>query len=183
MARPETIVKQNAAVKEAIVKEENLIYLSLKCEYESAHDYLVHMRKKYRVIFGDEEEEIIHGLNFEEYYGKTLQVLVVKGAVFQGLYMFICDTLRGAELLGYGKPPIILGCLLFEKALEDKRFHDFRFIVPVSDEVPDSVNVPCLLCIANEDQISLEVYYDEPIAGLYANAEDAYAFTSIPMCP
>jgi hypothetical protein len=142
------------------------------------------MWKNHRIIFDDEQEKIIKSLNFEEYYGKTLQVLIVKGSVYHGLRIYLSDTLRGVSHLGYGKPPTITACLLLEKVLTDKRLQGFRYIVPTHDEVSDTSGTLCNLCIQNDAGASnIGIYYDEPIPGNFANKDDAYVFTALHNTP
>lgn len=173
-------------VKERIILEGNTIFLSLRCEHKSAEDFLHYMRRTHRVIIFDEEEDIIRNINFEEYFEKTLQVLVINGAVFQGLLIAPTETKKGAEMLGYGAPPVIIACLLLEQAFADERLHNFRFIVPIHEEVLDSVSTPCLLCVSNIESPTLQalqLHNDEPVVGMYADEENAYAFTAVPACP
>lgn len=170
---------QDSVIKEALKNDDCLIHLKIECKFQTAEDYLHYMREKYNAVFKKEEEQIVLILPFEEYYGKNLDVLIVKGHIYKGLDMYLTSTLRGVKPIGYGVPPALLSCYLLEEAMFDERLKPYRFIVTMHKWEEDSLGNKCLLCIEKNrnNRHNLGIYYDEPIPGNYANEKDAYAFS------
>lgn len=163
-----------------LIKEiDNVIYFSVRQDHISALDYMEHMKSKYKVEFEEEVESVIRTLDFESAFGKIIRVAVIKGEIFEGMKKYPIDTLEFASELGYGIPNPILGCLIFERAMEEDSLLLFNYLIAVTPQLLDEDGADVYLAFKRGRSKELVLFFDEPIPGLYANKYDGYAFSKI----